>query len=293
MSRIQVKSDSIARRLILAKNAVIEAQQLVSNTQVDLNLMRAVWQADFALELAFPAFFDQEGWLPPPNTDKLNLRVPGLPDFLKEFEDKHLPNDSFRHLVGLAKKIHIARNNIQHQGITFSQTTSSEYVHNAKSILDKLSSQFLKVSFNKVNLSLLNNDLGAQEYFDEALKCLEEEKYFKSARAISIAYKIGYENLVQIGSNRVQNHWNLSLESQISEIFREDNSSVRDSSLGKAIFALTRPLGVMQFGVDLNTAMNFFNLLPGVMQALGGTWRYLVGHRRRKRILKRRCRISF
>ncbi len=55
---VVVESDVIGRRFILAKEALLEAQRLVVASQFDLNLMRAVWQADFALELAIPALFD-------------------------------------------------------------------------------------------------------------------------------------------------------------------------------------------------------------------------------------------
>jgi hypothetical protein len=71
--------DSVARRLVLARDALMEAQRLVTYSQVDLNLMRAVWQADFALELALPALYDHRRYIHPPSlTTKYGPRTPGV-----------------------------------------------------------------------------------------------------------------------------------------------------------------------------------------------------------------------
>jgi hypothetical protein len=286
MKIAKIKSDSIARRLILVKDAIFKAQQLVSHTNVDLNLMLAVWQADFALELAFPAFFDQQSWAHPPPK---GLRAPGLPEFLEVFEKNHIiGNLHFVHLISLARKIHDARNKIQHQGVIFSQSTSSEYVYNAKSILEELSSQYLGVNLDRINLSLLNTDLDAQKYFDEALEHSTKGDYDDAARSIAKAYKIAYSNLLKsiCISQETSNYYLKSqrrqpLKQKIEKILSSASldSFLRDSYLEKAISALIEPIGLIQFGIDLDIAVRFYNLLPGVVQPADSTdWVHYGSH---------------
>jgi hypothetical protein len=283
--------DSVARRLVLARDALMEAQQLVINSKVDLNLMRAVWQADFALELALPAFYDHQSWShPAPKMQNNKVFSPGLTHYLSDLQENEAKNDQrFSYFIDLARKVHEARNDIQHRGIVFSSSTATGFTRDAKEFFNELSIRYLGVTTDKLNLSILNSDLEAQKHFDEAIKYFEEENYGKSAREISIAYNTGYDNLLYRNNDLIQRGFKETrdrriqyLEGQISDIFWQDsaNSTSRDSVLGKAIFAIIKPLGITQFGVDLNTAIRFFNLLPGVFRSLGGTTWFDTGQER-------------
>jgi hypothetical protein len=109
--------DSVARRLVLARDALMEAQRLANYSQVDLNLMHAVWQADFALELAFPAFYDHNGWVHPPSKKAF---TPGLPQYLENLKENHVATEKTDvRLIKNAENVHKLRNDLQHRGNIF------------------------------------------------------------------------------------------------------------------------------------------------------------------------------
>jgi hypothetical protein len=278
-----VESDSIGRRLILAKEALVEAQQLVIASQFDLSLMRAVWQADFALDLALPALFDHMKFSHPIASKKGDLPATTL--FLDELKKNRFSTDVVMlSLILKARRVHNARNVIQHGGTCFSQADSVRYVNDARDFLDELLQKWIGVDLYGINLSLINTDKEAQLYFDKALEHVNKGEYKDASQSTSIAYRIGYDNLLFLNNDiverdriSVQSRWNQSLHIRVENTLKKGNQSPREVRLPnyihEAIKTISEPLGLTQFGVELNTAVQFLNLLPKITRAVeSSTW---------------------
>jgi hypothetical protein len=280
-----VESDSVGRRLILAKEALVDAQQLVIASQFDLSLMRAVWQADFALDLALPALFDHMKFSHPIASKKGDLPATTL--FLDELEKNRFSTDVVMlSLILKARRVHNARNVIQHGGTCFSQADSIRYVNDARDFLDELLQKWIGVDLYGINLSLINTDKMAQPFFDESLEHMKKGKYKDASQSIAIAYRIGYDNLLFLNNDMVkrdrisvQSRWDQSLHIRVKNTLKKGGQGSRDY-IHQAIETISEPLGLTQFGVELNTAVQFLNLLPKMRRAVESSIFFPLGEER-------------
>jgi hypothetical protein len=272
--------DSVARRLVLARDALMEAQRLANYSQVDLNLMRAVWQADFALELALPAFYDHNGWTHPLSKKAF---TPGLPQYLEDLKENHIATEKLDvRLVANAENVHKSRNDVQHRGNVFHMSTAKTLIRYSKNFLEFFSSKYLNVEFERLNLSILNTDSEAQKFFDKALKYFDTEEYGQAAREIAEAYNVGYANLLFTNNDLVDRDWDSirnrhrrSLKKQVEEIYSRSGFDLKDSYAKKALELIIQHLDLTQFGIEMNIAIHFFNLLPTVKRPVDSTkWVY-------------------
>lgn len=267
---VVVESEKNGRRLILAKEALLEAQRLVVASPFDLNLMRAVWQADFALELALPALYEHKSYTHPVD-EKDPRQKPGIRLYFNDLEKiVFKTNAEMKHLIRQARHVHEARNDIQHGGTCFSQADSIRYVNDARNLLDALLQEWIGVDLYGINLSLINTDTEAQIFFDEAIEHIKSGEYNDASSCIGKGYRIGYENLLFLNNDLVQRDPIAvkSRQNQFLHLRVEKVLKGQKNNLNEAIEIISEPLGLTQFGVELNTAVQFLNLLPKLRRAV-------------------------
>jgi hypothetical protein len=103
------------------------------------------------------------------------------------------------------------------------------------------------------------------------LNYFEIGKYSEAAREIAKAYSTGYANLLFTNNDLVERDWDSirnrhkrSLRKQVEEIYSRSGFDLKDSYAKKALELIFRHLDLTQFGIEMNIAIHFFNLLPTV-----------------------------
>ncbi len=157
-----------------------------------------------------------------------------------------------------------------------------KFVNDARNLLDQLFQDWIGVDLYGINLSLINTNKEAQLYFNKALEHIKRGENNDASQSIAIAYKIGYDNLFFLNNDIVErdpisleSRWNQSLHVRVENILRERSQSSRmfrlPDYIHEAIETISEPLGLTQFGVELNTAVQFLNLLPSMIRSLGSS----------------------
>jgi hypothetical protein len=292
-------ADKVARRIILGKDALSEARTLVNQSDLEFNLMKGIWLCDFAMEAYTPALCEHLGIIIPTSKDakRADPRMPALDEYLALIEEYFSASLSDTQMVGRisyltarAKKIHQKRNQVQHEGISFSSTDTRSWVTEVASYLDELSIHSFGMGIDSITASIMIKDDEARYCFEGAHQKFDVGEFEEAAYLIAKGYNIGVFNAVYMSSDfqkrdseivkkRTEINFSSLITEQLSTVHVRTGSNA-DIEARRAIERLIRYLSPMQFGMTLNKSVKFLALMPKVERTLMSSEWFVFGESR-------------
>lgn len=287
--------DKVARRIVLGKDALGEARALVYNSDSEFSLMKGLWLCDFAMEIFTPAICEHLGIIvvPPNQAKKADLKTPNLHEYINaiytHFSTSGLNQSALARVDYLgtqAKRIHEKRNQVQHEGVSFSPVDTRGWVAEVASYLDEISNLTFGMNTDSITISIMVKDDEARENFNQAQQKLSVGDFDEAAELTAKGYSAGTFNAVYMSydfSKRDQATVIKRSQISFSSIVLGNMSSIHgsdfnaDREVRKALERLVEQLSPTQFGISLSKSSKFLALLPGVDRAPGSARWYSIG----------------
>jgi hypothetical protein len=264
---------TVNNRLLIIRDSINDAKQLITDRSQDFDRMKALWLADLAVDMMLATIVSHLG---------LKLvsgkpQMPMFPDLEKTVFDVSNPT-----LSGLlphqtkVNAVHKQRNSIQHDGTPPSLTAARDCVYGAET--------FLKDAFKSVfSADLETFSLSDFITFEEARECLKEaEKHFAcgdytectwlATQAFESGSKEFYKAVRGEGLDRLRRpySWSRSLK-------EKGKFTIPRERENKAISEIAEVLELTRFGLDLHRVILFFQIVPKVFQPSGSEVRMRAG----------------
>lgn len=256
---------TINNRLIIIRDSITEAKQLLSDRSQDFDRMKALWFTDLAVDMMLATVISHLN-LP------LKSKKPMFDDLEKTiFDSQDARLSGLRPHRVLINTLHNQRNGVQHQGISPSLQTARDCVYGAEN--------FLRDAFKVFGLELNTFSLSDFIAFEEAKKYLKEaEKYFtnndytESAWMATQAFEQGKREFYKTVRGESESSFlrPYSWSHSVKEKGRHPGDIYSyNGNENPAITEIAEVLELTRFGLDLHRVILFVQAVPEVYQPLG------------------------
>jgi hypothetical protein len=259
-------------RLLIIRDSINEAKQLITDRSQDFDRMKALWLADLAVDMMLSTVISYLGL----SLKSGNAKRPMFEDLEKTvFEDSTPTLSGLKTHRSLANTVHNQRNGVQHQGISPSLTTARDCVYGAENFLRDAFKNVFNVELETFSLSDFITFEKAKEYLKEAEKHFAEGNYTECSWIAAQAFEQGKDDFYRMVRGDGENSWKrpYSWSHDMKEKGKHNPIGTHSSyqKENEAITEIAEVLEISRYGLDIHRVLLFFQTAPRTEQNLGRT----------------------
>lgn len=253
-------------RLLLVRDTIIDARQIIESNPVDFDLLKAVWLADLAVELMLLTIVTDCNLL-----ERQDYRFEDLTRAVNNNSERSGIADLKVHLPNI-NELHKRRNRV-HAGASFSETASRQSVNYAEAFVRTALTSVYGLELDDFSMLSFVKETEAKEYLKTAVKCLDEGNYTDGAFNTSVAFQLARDALserISLWSERVVPQWSTGhIHTRIAGQNISSRMSLPPSELPTQVKQLAFVLELTRFGIVPGETLDFLETSVSLIRPIG------------------------